>query len=63
MFILKHVDMHSEYEFAFYAYHSSTIIQELMNSSIYQHGTAPTVATNQEIHFTVGTVYVKIHRF
>lgn len=56
MFILKHVDMYSEYESVFYAYLSSAIIQELMNSLIYQHGIAPPGETNQEIHFTVQMV-------
>lgn len=51
--------MCSECEFVFNAYLSSTLIQELMNSLIYQYGIAHHVASTQEIYVTVERVYVR----
>ena len=62
VFTLKCIDMYSECEFVFNAYLSSTLIQELMNSLIYQYGIAQHVASTQEIHFTVESIR-EIHRF
>lgn len=62
-FISKHTDTYSEYESAFHVYLSSTIIQDLMKSLIHKHAIPHNVASNQEIHFTVETLWSGIHRF